>query len=111
MQGPLAEKLTLWVTCLKRTHDTESVEVQGMLQQHAWSEEQKPARLEQRNQRLTELGQDAVCGQPLFCVETAIKLFYFSALIYVYKEVTHGPLSLSCCSCLDSWKGIRAISF
>lgn len=68
------------------------LDLQGMLQQHSWSEDEKQDRLDQRNLRLIDLGQKATCWQPLFCFETAVKLFYFSALVYEYREVQSSRL-------------------
>lgn len=61
--------------------------MQRMLQQFAWSDDQKRPRLEQRNRRLVDLKQELMCQQPLFCFETAIKTFYFAAFIYQYQDV------------------------
>ena len=40
----------------------------------------------QREKRLKALGADQLT-MPLFCFQTAIKSFYFAALIYEYQEV------------------------
>ena len=66
--------------------------LQVLLQEFSWTEEQKQERLQTRNQQLAELGQDAWL-EPMFTFETAIKTFYFSALIYEYQEVCPRPKS------------------
>jgi hypothetical protein len=53
--------------------------VQALLQSFAWTESDKPQKLRSRN--------EVACGPelasaPMFCVETAVKLSYFSALCY-----------------------------
>lgn len=57
-----------------------------MLQEFVWAEEQRTDRTEQRVKRLEALGA-VETAMPLFCFQTAIKSFYFAALIYEYQEV------------------------
>jgi hypothetical protein len=58
-----------------------------MLQEFVWSEGEKQGHAKRRRERLKALGEDAT-DYPLFCFETAIKFFYFAALIYEYQEVS-----------------------
>ena len=67
--------------------------LQVLLQEFSWTEDQKQERLQTRNRQLAELEQDAWL-EPMFTFETAIKTFYFSALIYEYQEVRW---ALFCC--------------
>lgn len=59
-----------------------------MLQEFVWSEEQRAERTEERLKRLQALGAEDTL-MPLFCFQTAIKSFYFAALIYEYQEVNN----------------------
>ena len=68
--------------------------LQVLLQEFSWTEDQKQERLQTRNQQLAELGQDAWL-EPMFTFETAIKTFYFAALIYEYQEVRRALSVLS----------------
>ena len=52
-----------------------------LLQEFAWTEEEKDAKLQQRRR---QYGQDC---EPMFCFETAIKNYYLSHLIYSYQKV------------------------
>lgn len=66
-----------------------------MLQEFVWSETQRRGRVLQREKRLTALGAEEMT-MPLFCFQTAIKSFYFAALIYEYQEAS------ACYCCLHS---------
>ena len=66
-----------------------------MMQEFIWSEEHRSDSAEQRLKRLKVLS-TADENMPLFCFQTAIKSFYFAALIYEYQEV--------CLICLSSNK-------
>ena len=65
-----------------------------MLQEFVWSEEQRADRTEQRRRRMQALGEDDA-HMPLFSFQTAIKSFYFAALIYEYQEVKSSRLDMS----------------
>ena len=67
--------------------------LQAMLQEFVWSERQRRERMQQREKRLTALGAGEMI-MPLFCFQTAIKSFYFAALIYEYQEVSRHIVSL-----------------
>lgn len=57
------------------------------LQEFAWSEETKPACLARRDAHMrdhADLGK-----QPMFCMETCLKLLYWSNLIYDLESVGH----------------------
>eukprot|EP00892_Ulva_mutabilis_P005823 jgi/Ulvmu1/3612/UM017_0024.1 len=62
----------------------------GLLQQFAWTEADVPRKLSARLQAV-----DSACAacpnflaKPLFCFETAIKLFFWSTLVYSYTETS-----------------------
>lgn len=59
------------------------------LQEFAWTEAEKLRRLKERssNLRLTSIVREEVDREPMFCFETAIKLYYFSHIIYFYDKV------------------------
>ena len=62
--------------------------VKVWLQEYAWTEAEKLGRLDDRSSSL-RLASDAkaeVDREPMFCVETAIKLYYFSHIIYFYEK-------------------------
>lgn len=67
------------------------------LQEFAWTEAEKLRRLKDRssNLRLTSIVREEVDREPMFCFETAIKLYYFSHIIYFYDKVCASAL-LSC---------------
>lgn len=75
---------------------------QAWLQQFSWTEAGKPAKLEQRRRLAREdsAAREALDHEPMFCFETAIKLYYFSHIIYYYEKVHAAPL-------LCSWKFMR----
>eukprot|EP00884_Botryococcus_braunii_P022793 jgi/Botrbrau1/9198/Bobra.0236s0025.1 len=52
------------------------------LQEFAWTEAEKPQKMADRNQKLQSL----IEREPMFCFETALKLWYFSCLAYVVAE-------------------------
>lgn len=55
------------------------------LQEFAWTEAGKPAALAARNHHLANSAELAM--QPMMCMETAIKLLYWTSLIYDIDEV------------------------
>ena len=71
--------------------------LQVWLQEFAWTEAEKLRRLKDRssNLRLTSIVREEVDREPMFCFETAIKLYYFSHIIYFYDKVCASAL-LSC---------------
>ncbi len=59
--------------------------MQAWLEEFAWTEAEKHAKIARRNAdgpRGRELA-----GQPMFCFETAMKCLYWSSLCYDYREV------------------------
>ena len=62
--------------------------MQVWLQEYAWTEAEKLGRLQDRSSslRLTSAAKEEVDREPMFCVETAIKLYYFSHIIYFYEK-------------------------
>ena len=77
--------------------------VQTWLQEFAWTEREKPEKLAVRNQTLHD--DEALRREPMFCFETTLKLFYWTALVYDHKEVGWPGLCnymgwpLLCCCC------------
>ena len=63
--------------------------LQVWLQEFAWTEAEKLRRLKDRssNLRMTSIVREEVDREPMFCFETAIKLYYFSHIIYFYDKV------------------------
>lgn len=55
------------------------------LQEFAWTEEEKQAKVERRN-RDGPRGQQ-LAKEPMFCFDTALHMLYWSALVYEYGEV------------------------
>ena len=62
----------------------------GLLQQFAWTEADVPRKLAARMNAVDS--ECAICpgflAKPLFCFETAIKLFFWSTLVYSYTETS-----------------------
>ena len=69
--------------------------LQVWLQEFAWTESEKLRRLKDRssNLRLTSIVREEVDREPMFCFETAIKLYYFSHIIYFYDKVRTSAIS------------------
>ena len=76
-----------------RRHDaltTQHLYPAGLLQRFAWSEADVPRKIASRSNAI-----DSACSncpnfaaKPMFCFETAIKLFFWSVLAYSYTETT-----------------------
>ena len=61
--------------------------VQVWLQQFAWTEAEKPAKLADRCEHMTNPDSAASLDEePMFCIETALKALYWSTLVYRYDE-------------------------
>ncbi|CAL8470482.1 g10024 [Coccomyxa elongata] len=69
--------------------DAQDQVLQVWLQEFAWTEAEKLRRLKERssNLRLTSIVREEVDREPMFCFETAIKLYYFSHIIYFYDKL------------------------
>lgn len=67
--------------------------LQVWLQEFAWTEEEKAAKLAQRGSVAGSIS-TSLQNEPMFCFGTAVKLFYWSHLVYDIKEV--------CCTCSAS---------
>ncbi|KAK9907744.1 hypothetical protein WJX75_009081 [Coccomyxa subellipsoidea] len=69
--------------------DAQDQVLQVWLQEFAWTEAEKLRRLKDRssNLRLTSIVREEVDREPMFCFETAIKLYYFSHIIYFYDKL------------------------
>lgn len=63
----------------------EHVPAQVWLQEFAWTEEEKAAKIERRN-RDGAIGRQ-LAKEPMFCFEFAMNMLYWSALVYDYGEV------------------------
>ena len=57
--------------------------LQSLLEKFSWLEVEKVPLIKARNEKASNF----VSEQPMFCFETAIKLFYWSNVVYAYKEV------------------------
>ena len=68
------------IACLIRL-----VMAQEFLQQFAWMEAEKDDEIAKRNRAAVE----SIMHEPLFCFETAIKLLYWSNLVYYTDMVRH----------------------
>jgi hypothetical protein len=66
--------------------------LQTWLQEYAWSEEQIPKAIQRRNAKLA--ASKTLASKPMFCIETAIKMLYYSRLAYSASEdeLTNGRL-------------------
>ncbi len=73
--------------------DRRSFPGQAWLQQFSWTEAGKLGKLEQRRRLAQEnsAAREALEREPMFCFETAIKLYYFSHIIYYYEKVQAAP--------------------
>ena len=60
---------------------------QVWLQEFAWTEDEKLAKLQRRN-RCGPQGRQ-LAKEPLFCFEYAMNMLYWSSLVYDYGEVSH----------------------
>lgn len=60
--------------------------MQDWLQVFAWTESEKALLTEERCKILAQLA-PGLDEEPMFCFETALKLFYWSCLCYEYEEV------------------------
>ena len=63
--------------------------VQAWLQEFAWTEAEKLQKWKTRagNLRLTSAALHDLNKEPMFCFESAIKLYYYSHIIYQYHKV------------------------
>ncbi len=68
-------------------HARHSSCAQVWLQQFAWTEGEKPAKLADRCEHVTNPDSAASLDEePMFCMETALKALYWSTLVYRYDE-------------------------
>ena len=56
--------------------------MQRQLQEFAWTEAEKDSQMQDRLIQLPQLAME-----PVFCFETAVKLYYFSHVAYHYQQV------------------------
>ena len=63
--------------------------MQAWLQEFAWTEAEKLQKWKTRagNLRLTSAALHDLNKEPMFCFESAIKLYYYSHIIYQYHKV------------------------
>ncbi len=69
--------------------------LQVWLQEFAWTEEDKEEDMKNRSQskdKLSKKDADSLQKQPMFCMETAINMFYWSVLVYDHEEVCFLPI-------------------
>ena len=84
--------------------------LQVWLQEFAWTEEDKEEDMCNRSRsrdRLSSKDADRLQKQPMFCMETAINMFYWSVLVYDHEEVLpflkqHSYCRHACCAA--GWK-------
>ena len=57
--------------------------LQTWLQEYAWTEMEKHEKLAVRNRAQSDNA--TLQREPMFCFESTMKLFYFSALVYDFK--------------------------
>ena len=72
---------------------------QVWLQEFAWTEEDKEEDMRNRSRsrdRLSSKDADSLQKQPMFCMETAVNMFYWSVLVYDHEEVC-SPLKQCLC--------------
>ena len=84
--------LQLYFARLARLLNEPFVVLQVWLQEFAWTEEDKEEDLRNRSSskdRLSSRDADTLQKQPMFCMETAINMFYWSVLVYDHEEVRH----------------------
>ena len=76
--------------CRHRKTRTSS-QMQAWLQEFAWTEAEKLQKWKARagNLRLTSSALHELNKEPMFCFESAIKLYYYSHIIYHYDKVRH----------------------
>ena len=66
--------------------------VQVWLQEFAWTEEDKEEDMKSRSAstgKLSAKDASSLQKQPMFCMETAVNMFYWSVLVYDHEEVRH----------------------
>lgn len=71
--------------------------VQVWLQDFAWTEKDVPKKLKTRAAKLPD--SSTLASEPIFCFELAIRLFYWSCLVYTYEEASPAPVP-SRCTCV-----------
>lgn len=72
--------------------------MQAWLQEFAWTEAEKLQKWKARagNLRLTSSALHELNKEPMFCFESAIKLYYYSHIIYHYDKVRHSSAPGPC---------------
>ncbi|CAL8466201.1 g5737 [Coccomyxa elongata] len=68
--------------------DDDTPALQVWLQEFAWTEDEKEAKIERRNRDGPKGRQ--LAKEPMFCFEFAMSMLYWSALVYDYGEVERG---------------------
>ncbi|KAK9865737.1 hypothetical protein WJX84_003638 [Apatococcus fuscideae] len=71
---------------MPKTPILENSILQVWLQEFAWTEKDVSKKLKTRAAKLPE--NPALASEPIFCFELAIRLFYWSCLVYTYEEAT-----------------------
>ncbi|KAK9804297.1 hypothetical protein WJX72_005360 [[Myrmecia] bisecta] len=92
MQVVMTATVVTWCFfCMPKDPDTAPL-LQVWLSEFAWTEAEKCAKLKSR--RVSEAACAALSSEPMFCMETAMKAFYWSGLVYDYEEAGKTGLSL-----------------
>ena len=68
--------------------------MQVWLQDFAWTEKDVSKKLKTRAAKLPE--SSSLASEPIFCFELAIRLFYWSCLVYTYEEARCAPKPSNC---------------
>ena len=75
--------------------------LQVWLQEFAWTEADKPIKLEARSSMVPK--DTDLCRQPMFCFETMMKLLYWSCFVYDHMRVcTNFLLVTTVHACLEA---------
>lgn len=61
--------------------------MQVWLQEFAWTQADKPIKLEARSKMVPD--NPNLASQPMFCFETMLNLLYWSCLVYDHKKVNN----------------------
>lgn len=77
--------LTLGYAYMPKNRDHKGEILQTWLQEFGWTEEGLPAALAARNRHLAS--SEELAAQPMLCIETAIKMLYWTSLVYDIDEV------------------------
>ena len=78
---------TLCFFFMPKSPETIDETLQVWLQEFAWTRSEVPHAMSRRNAKLQLAGSQELAAKPMFCLELAIKLLYFSKIVYNINEV------------------------